>query len=151
MAEVLRRGDRSPGSMDELAFLILAPRARIDDGAFARDADPDAILRKVRRRAAEYVGERDDWVRDWFEPTLARVDIRCLAWEEAIETVAFHAPEAGQFIDAFYGKCLHFNRPAQRAVYPGPRTGANRPWSYARAQAAAPYIVEGRRLEPAAH
>jgi len=149
LAEILRRGGREPGSMDDLSFLILAPRARIDDGVFARDTDPDAIRRKARRRAAEYGGERDDWLRDWFEPTLARVDIRCLAWEEAIETIAFHAPEAGQFIDAFYGKCLHFNRPRERAAYPGPRTGANRPWTYAKAQAAAPFAAEARRLEPA--
>ena len=147
LAEILRRGGREPSAMDDLSFLILAPRARIDDGVFARDTDPDAILRKARRRAAQYGGERDDWIRDWFEPTLARVDIRCLAWEEVIETIAFHSPEEGQFIDAFYGKCLHFNRPAQRSAYPGSRTGANRPWSYTRAQAAPP--AEARRLEPA--
>ena len=142
-------GIASRGRLDDLSFLVLAPQARIDDGVFARETDPASILKKVRRRAAEYGSEREEWVRDWFEPTLARVDLRCLAWEEAIETIAFHAPGAGQFIDAFYGKCLHFHRPRQRAAFPGPRTGANRPWSYARAQAA-PLPVEGRRLEPAA-
>ena len=57
------------------------------------------------------------------------MEVRCLAWEEVIETIAFHDPVAGQAIDSYYGKCLHFNRPTQRAAYPGPRAGANRPWS----------------------
>ncbi len=149
LAEVLRRAGREPKDMDELSFLVLAPQARIDDGVFARDTDPDAIRRKARRRVAEYGSERDAWLRDWFEPTLDRVDIRCLGWEEAIETVAFHAPEAGQFIDSFYGKCLRFNRPRERAAYPGPRAGAHRPWSYGKAQALAPFAPEALRLEPA--
>ncbi len=146
MAEVLRRADREPGTLDDLSFLILAPRSRIDDGVFARDTDPDAIRRKARRRVEAYEGHRDPWHRDWFEPTLARVDIRCLAWEEVIETIAFLDPEAGQLIDSFYGKCLHFNRPRERAAYPGPRTGANRPWAPGKAD---PAGTEPRRLEPA--
>ncbi len=149
LAEVLRRADRPPSAMDDLSFLILAPRARIDDGVFARDTATDAIRRKVRRRAEEYGGERDAWLRDWFEPTLERVEVRSLAWEDVIETIAFHDPEAGQLVDAFYGKCLHFNRARERAAYPGPRAGANRPWTSRRAEAAP--IPDGpRRLEPVA-
>ena len=147
MAEVLRRSDREPSAMDDLAFLILAPRARIDDGVFARDTALEAIRRKVRRRVEEYGGERDAWLRDWFEPTLDRVDVRCLAWEDVIETIAFHDPDAGQLIDSFYGKCLHFNRPRQRAAYPGPRAGA-RPWAYGGRGLGA--TAEPRRLEPVA-
>ncbi len=32
--------------------------------------------RKVRRRVQDYAGERDAWFRDWFEPTLRRIDVR---------------------------------------------------------------------------
>ncbi len=148
LAEILRRADREPSKLDDLAFLVLAPQARIDDGVFARDTAPDAIRRKVRRRVDEYGGERDAWFRDWFEPTLALVEIRCLGWEEVIEAIAFHSPATGQFVDSFYGKCLHFNRPRERAAYPGPRAGANRPWTQERAEAAAPHAAEPRRLEP---
>ena len=148
MAEVLRRSEREPSKVEDLAFLIIAPQARIDDGVFARDTALDAIRRKARRRVEQYDGERDAWLRDWFEPTLDRVDVRCLAWEELIETIAFHDPATGQFIDAFYGKCLHFNRPTERAAYPGPRAGANRPWTYGKVEAAAPFAAEPRRLEP---
>lgn len=148
MAEILRRGVRNPLELDDLALVVVAPQARIDDGVFARDTAPENIRRKVARRAEQYGGERDAWLADWFEPTLARLDIRSLAWEELIETIAFHEPAAGQLIDAFYGKCLHFNRPRERSAYPGPRAGANRPWTYQKAEAYAPYGREPRQLEP---
>lgn len=125
MAEILRRADRRPESMEDLSLVILAPQARLDDGVFAWDAAPDAIRRKVRRRVEDYAGERDDWFRDWFEPTCRRVDVRCLAWEEVVEVIAFHRPEEGQVIDSFYGRCLHHNRPQVRAAFPGPRKGAS--------------------------
>jgi hypothetical protein len=147
MAEVLRRSGRTPDQMDDLAFLILAPQARIDDGVFARQTASESILDKTRKRVEPYNGERDAWLLDWFEPTLDRLEIRCLAWEEVIETIAFHDPVMGQAIDAFYGRCLNFNRPAQRAAYPGPRTGANRPWNPDPKRNAA-IAAEPRRLEP---
>jgi hypothetical protein len=124
MAEVLRRADRSPEEMEEFALLILAPRARIDDGAFSWEASPEAIYRKVRRRIEDYAGQRDDWFREAFVPACRRVEVRSLAWEEIIEMIAFHRPEDGQIIDSFYGRCLHFNRPQVRAGYPGRRSGS---------------------------
>jgi hypothetical protein len=127
MAEVLRRAGRDPNQVDDLAFLIVAPQARIDDGAFAWDASHDAIRRKVRRRVEDYAGERDAWLHDWFEPTLRRLEIRCLGWEELIEAIAFHSPVTGQFLDSFYGRCLHFNRRQVRAAFPGRRGNIPRP------------------------
>jgi len=109
--------------MDDLAFLVVAPQARIDDGIFVWDASADAIRRKVRRRVEDYAGERDAWFHDWFEPTLARIDVRSLSWEDVIEVIAFHDAESGQLIDAFYGKCLRFNRPQAVARFPGRRSG----------------------------
>ena len=125
MAEALRRAERDPVLMDDLTYLIVGPRARIDDGAFVWDTSTDAISRKVRRRVEDYAGERDAWFRDWFEPTLRRIDVRSLAWEDLIEAVSFHSPEDGQVIDAFYGECLRFNRPSARSRYPGRRSGTN--------------------------
>src|SRR5258707_15883228 len=112
--------------MADLALLILAPQARIDDGVFVWDAPPEAIRRKVRRRVEDYAGERDTWFHDWFGPTLRRAELRCLSWEDTIEAIAFHDPESGQFIDSFYGKCLRFNRPQALASYPGRRFGSSR-------------------------
>lgn len=130
VAEILRRAGRDPEGMDGLAFFILAPRARIDDGAFVWDTAPEAIYRKVRRRVEDYAGQRDSWFLHWFVPTLRRIEIRCWSWEEVIETIAFHSPDSGQIIDSFYGKCLHFNRPQARAAFPGRRCRTSRSeWS----------------------
>ncbi len=123
VAEALRRADRDPAAMDDLAFLIIAPRARGDDGVFVWDTSVDAIASKVRRRVEDYGGERDAWYRDWFEPTLRRIDVRSLSWEDVIEAIAFHQPEQGQVVDAFYGECLRFNRPSARSRFPGRRSG----------------------------
>jgi len=127
VAEVLRRVEHDPDRVEDLAYIILAPRARIDDGVFAWETSAESIRRKVRRRVEEYAGERDAWLSDWFEPTLRRIEVRCLSWEDVIEVVAFHNPKSGQFIDSFYGKCLRFNRPQALAAFPGRRCRAHRP------------------------
>jgi hypothetical protein len=118
LAETLRRGERPPHLLDDLAFLLIAPQARIDDGIFAWETSASAIRRKVRRRVEDYAGERDLWFEDWFEPTLERTVIRCLSWEDVIDVIAFHEPEAGQLIDSFYGECLRYNRPRARTRFP---------------------------------
>jgi len=127
IAEALRRARRDPEELGDLAFLVIAPQAQLDDGVFAWDTTTDAIGRKVRRRVEDYAGERDAWLRDWFEPTLRRVDVRCLSWEDLIEVIAFHEPESGQLLDSFYGQCLAFNRPRARAKFPGRRSGTGPP------------------------
>ena len=150
LAEILRRSVRNPREVDDLALLVVAPRNRIDDGVFARDTAIENIRRKVARRVEQFGGERDAWRLDWFEPTLERVEIRCLAWEDLIETIAFHDPTAGQLIDSFYAKCLLFNHPRERSAFPGPKAGANRPWTDRQADAVtyAPFGLEPRQLEP---
>jgi hypothetical protein len=125
MAEALRRAGREPSAVDDLALLVVAPQARIDDGVFAWDTSADAIRRKVRRRVEDYAGERDDWYHHWFLPTLRRIDVRSLSWEDVAEAIAFHDPRAGHLIDSFYGQCLRFNRPQSRANFPGRRSGSS--------------------------
>jgi len=119
MAETLRRAEIAPDDMTDLAFILLAPQSRLDDGIFEWDLAPDAIRRKVRRRVEDYAGERDPWFRDSFEPVWQRIEVRSLSWEEVVEVIAFHSPEDGHVIDSFYGQCLRFNRP--RAGRPLPR------------------------------
>ena len=74
-----------PTEMEDLAFIVLAPQARLDDGIFEWDLALDAIRRKVRRRVEDYAGERDAWFRDWFEPTWRRIEVRSLSWEDLID------------------------------------------------------------------
>jgi hypothetical protein len=111
MAEALRRVDKDPEEMDDLAFLVLAPQARLDDGIFEWDLARDALRRKVRRRVEDYAGERDHWFGRWFEPTWRRIEVRSISWEDLIDAIAFHSLEDGHVIDSFYGQCLRFNRP----------------------------------------
>jgi hypothetical protein len=118
IAETLRRAEIAPEEMEELAFILLAPQARLDDGIFEWDLALDAICRKVRRRVEDYAGERDPWFRDWFEPTQRRIEVRSLSWEDIVEFIAFHRPEDGLVIDSFYGQCLRFNRPQARGPLP---------------------------------
>jgi hypothetical protein len=118
IAETLRRVDRRPEEMDELAFIVLAPQARLDDGIFEWDLALDAIRRKVRRRVEDYAGERDAWFREWFEPTWRRLEVRAVSWEDLIDVVAFHSLPDGHIIDSFYGQCLRFNRPQARGPLP---------------------------------
>lgn len=117
IAEVLRRAGRRPDELDALSFVLIAPRSRIDEGIFAEELAAESIRRKVRRRADEYAGARDPWFDEWFLPTLERLAVRTYSWEGIAETIAFHDPEAGQTIDSFYTKCLHFSRPQAVTIW----------------------------------
>ena len=111
MAEVLRRADRHPVEMEELAYLLVAPRRRIEDGVFADELPRGSILRKVRRRVEDYAGARDEWFREWFVPTIRRIEVAASAGRTSSRPSPSTTPSAGQELDAFYSKCLHFNRP----------------------------------------
>ncbi|MFO0958785.1 MAG: hypothetical protein U0800_15355 [Isosphaeraceae bacterium] len=111
MAEVLRRAGRRPDEIDMLAYVLIAPRSRIEAGAFDDELTAESIGWKVRRRVDAYRGDRDAWHDDWFVPTLEKVVLLPIAWEALAESIAHHDPEAGQTIDSFYTKCLHFGRP----------------------------------------
>ncbi len=111
IAEILKRADRHPIELEALAFHVVAPRRRIEEGVFLDETAPGSILRRVRRRVEDYAGSRDDWFRDWFVPTMRRIEISTLSWEDMIETISLLDPEAGQELDSYYGRCLHYNQP----------------------------------------
>jgi hypothetical protein len=121
LAEVLRRADRPPEEMNSLGFFLVAPRVRIDEGLFEDDLAPRSIRRKVQARIEPYAGSLDPWFRNWFEPTLRRLDIRLFGWEDLLEEIAFRDMASGQMLDSFYGRCLRYNRP-QRNAAPERRT-----------------------------
>lgn len=123
MAEVLRRADRHPVEMEELSYVLVAPRRRIEDNVFADELARGSILRKVRRRVEDYAGARDEFFREWFVPTIRRAAIHCLAWEDVVDTISFHDRPAGQELDAFYGKCLRYNRPQAVTMWYDLRSG----------------------------
>lgn len=121
MAEILRRAGRHPLELDSLAFVLLAPRRRIEEGVFADDLAPGAILRKVRRRVEDYAGARDEWFRDWFVPTVRAVRVELASWEDVLGTITHHDREAGHELDTYYGRCLAQQRPKGSMQWLPPR------------------------------
>ncbi len=114
MAEILRRANRPPDSLDDLSCILLAPRARIDEAIFDRDFSSRSIRHKVQHRIEGYEGSLDAWFRAWFEPTLRRIELRLLCWEDVIEDIAMDDMASGQLIDSFYGQCLLHHKPQRR-------------------------------------
>ncbi len=117
LAEILRRADRPPGDMDSIGFFLVAPGSRIDEGLFEEAISPRSIRHKVQARIEPYEGSLDAWFEAWFEPTLKRLDLRVFGWEDLLDEISFRDMEAGQVLDSFYGRCLHYNR-AQRNAAP---------------------------------
>ena len=61
-----------------------------------------SIRGKVAERVAGYSGEKDEWLRERFEPVLESLRVELLSWEELLDA----APEA---LTEFYGLCLKYN------------------------------------------
>ncbi len=115
MAQVLQIADRRPGAFSSLGFFVLAPEKQINDPKlFAPLLAKTSIMDKVSRRVAQY-RERPDgeakqqWLRDWFEPTLERAAIALIAWEEIVDFVCAKEPAFGAELRIFYGECCRFN------------------------------------------
>ena len=114
--------------LDDLAFLILAPQARIDDGVFARDTALESIRGKARRRVepvqrrarrlAHRLVRADPRPRRHPLPGLGRGDR-----DDRLPRPR-HRPGHRRLLRQM--PPLQPTHPASRL--PGPRTGANRPW-----------------------
>ncbi|MBI4331800.1 MAG: hypothetical protein HY673_11015 [Chloroflexi bacterium] len=118
IAETLAHSKRQPAQMSHLGFYILAPRKRVEEGDLTGHMKPSSIRDKVQRRVKEYVEAGDPskqiWYVDWFEPTLDRLKLGVLTWEEVIGKMEqLDALGAGSIRD-FYKKCLFHNRQAIR-------------------------------------
>jgi len=109
MAETMKRAPCSPSKLTSLGFYVLAPQGQIEQGIFAADLNRDSIKGKVERRVKEYGGQ-DDWFGQWFIPTLARIKIEALSWEEIIFTIRNSDPDAGHELAEFYKLCLRYNK-----------------------------------------
>ena len=111
IAEVICRAQISPSSLEKIGFFVIAPESQIKDGVFAEHLAPESIRSIVRRRVSEYQEpEKDKWLADWFIPTLEKIRIREVSWEELCGLINQSDSAFGAQIDAFYGKCLEFNR-----------------------------------------
>lgn len=112
IAEVLHLAGRSPTELDDLGFVLLAPREQIDAGVFGSLCDKSQITSAVRSRVDTYGGAKEEWFNRHFLPTLSALRIDVLSWEDQITAIATRNADAAASLLAFYGRCLTFNRRA---------------------------------------
>jgi hypothetical protein len=109
IAESLSRAKLPVSRLDDLSFIVLAPAEAIQSGTFSNLVTTESIGRKVRERVASYEGALDQWLQDWFEPTLDAIRLHVLSWEDALAWIGQSDPEAERVLWAFYEKCLLYN------------------------------------------
>jgi len=109
VAEVLHRAGAKPEAMEYLAFHVVAPREQIESGLFAESMSKPSIRDCVQRRAQAYEGEKDSWFQDAFLPTLQRISVSAIPWEEIVQALVGNAEDSSE-IQAFLTKCLQYNR-----------------------------------------
>jgi len=110
MAEVLRRGKRRASEFKRLSFFLIAPQQQIDAGVFKRQMRHDSITEIVRRRVDEYDDSKDNWFKNWFQPTMKYIKINVLSWEELLSYISKLDESSGEKLKDFYKICLKFNK-----------------------------------------
>lgn len=108
MVEVLYRAEMRELESLSLGFCLLAPQAHIDAGKFP-EMGRDSIKEKVKKRVAEYDGEKDGWHEEWFLPTVEQIELVEISWEEIISFIRSHDPDSGEAFQKFYSGCLRYN------------------------------------------
>jgi hypothetical protein len=98
-------------SLQGLVFVLLKSSQIFDRKLFENEMQRESMYRKVRRRVDQYVGTHDAWFNQWFQPTLERIDIQCISWEDTIAFIRNVDQKGGEAIDEFYAKCLQFCAP----------------------------------------
>jgi hypothetical protein len=109
MAEILSRADCKSNAFSKLGFYVLAPKDQIKSRTFTSHLDKQSIKDKVNRRISSYDGERDDWFKDWFTPTLEVIDIESISWETILERLSKDGSKIGDSLKEYYSQCLTFN------------------------------------------
>jgi len=110
IAEMLNIAKRPASALSDLGFYVLAPAEQVDLGFFERETTPMHILEKVRKRVEQYGGEKNQWLDEWFLPTLERIEIACLTWEGIIAHIKGEDSNFGGEIADYYQSCLEHNR-----------------------------------------
>jgi len=111
IAEIASRAGVAPASFEDIAFYVIAPKVRIDEGVFSTEMIKDDIRETVQQRVSEYEDQaKQQWFEEWFLPTLAVIGLRCITWEELLAVVLEHDEAAGKELGDFYEKCLEFNK-----------------------------------------
>jgi hypothetical protein len=118
IAQVLSKAKSSeakhrPEHFSSLGFFVIAPQEQIRANVFRAKISSESIQSKVRKRVSEYPfparKEKERWLQDWFVPTLLRMKVGCIAWEDIIRSIRTKDANFGSELSDFYEKCLCFN------------------------------------------
>ncbi len=111
IAEVIRRAGLHPNQLEAIAFLVVAPESRINEGIFSTYMDEGHIQETLQKRVSEYdEADRARWYDEAFEPLMEKIKIRVVPWEELIAVISREDTEEGPALQDFYSKCLKFNQ-----------------------------------------
>jgi hypothetical protein len=114
MAQVLSQSSVRPDRFRALGFYVIAPSEQVGRNLFASEMSKSSIQSKVSQRISEFPSPRREekarWYEEWFLPTLARIEIECLTWEDALNWINSRDETFGVGLSAFYTDCIRFNR-----------------------------------------
>lgn len=111
MAHALSKADASIEDFDRLGFFVVAPGSQIRLGLFDSELTNGSLRSKVLKRVEAYEDARKSvWYEKWFLPTLNRVDIGTVSWEEVIALMSAVDKQTATWFADFYETCLYFNK-----------------------------------------
>ena len=111
IAEIVKRAGIAPTSFEDLAFYVVAPKIRIDEGIFSTQMSKNDIREVVLKRVSEYEDQSKlEWFEEWFLPTLDVIGLGCIAWEEMLAVVSEYSEAEGRELGEFYARCIEFNK-----------------------------------------
>jgi len=109
IAWAIKQANRAVEDFESLGFYVISPHEQIRGGIFSSQVNKSSIKEKVGSRISAYSGddrkyaELQTWYKDFFIPTLERIEIHCISWESAIDAIGEPA------VREFYDRCLRFN------------------------------------------
>lgn len=107
MAHMLGEANIDPTNVERLGFSVIAPEAQIKNGVFGELVTKPSIKDKVAARVADYGEKHRSWFETIFLPTLNRIDVRLLAWEDIVKFI--DSRSNGEGLAEFYKKCIDYN------------------------------------------
>jgi hypothetical protein len=109
VCEMLSRAKRRPQEVPALAFVLIAPKQRINAGVFTAKLDKQSVKVAVRSRVETFSPELDAWWEEWLVPILEAIRVEALSWEGLISDIATVDGPASCELVAFYDRCLKYN------------------------------------------
>ena len=108
MANVIDCAKLHPDNFSSLGFYVVAPKQQIEKGVFKDFVTDERIKEQVEKRLQQYDGRHDKWHKDIFTPTIEKINLDIIQWEEIINHIDKNDPEFG--IGKFYARCKTENK-----------------------------------------